>query len=188
MNDARIWFTSDLHLNHDREFICSPRGFKSVYEMNDYIINMWNSTVDAEDHIYVLGDLMLGDSEAGIKLIKQLKGNIHVVRGNHDSDERMKLYNECYNIVEVTEGQFLHYGKFHFYLSHYPCLTANYDDGKLLKAKTISICGHRHTQDRFCDMPIGLCYHVELDAHDNHLVPADFIIEDIANFIEQKKG
>lgn len=184
MNDTQIWFTSDLHLNHDREFLYGPRGFSSVYEMNDYIINMWNSTVDAEDHIYVLGDLMLGNSEAGIRLIKQLKGNIHVVRGNHDSDERMKLYDECYNIVEITEGQFFKYGKFHFYLSHYPCITSNFDDGKGLHARMMNICGHTHTKDKFCDIQKGAIYHVELDAHNNQLVPIETIIEDFKSKIQ----
>ena len=29
-----IYFTSDLHFNHDRDFVYVPRGFQSVDEMN----------------------------------------------------------------------------------------------------------------------------------------------------------
>ena len=35
---GEIFFTSDLHFMHDREFIWGPRGFKDVYEMNEAII------------------------------------------------------------------------------------------------------------------------------------------------------
>ena len=37
-----IYLTSDLHLNHNRGFIYEPRGFHSVEEMNEAIIDLWN--------------------------------------------------------------------------------------------------------------------------------------------------
>ena len=149
--ENKIWLTSDLHFCHQREFLYKPRGFASVYEMNDAIVKNWNSVVAPNDHVYVLGDLMLNDDEGGIKLLKQLKGNIHVVRGNHDSNTRVELYATCYNVVEITEGQFLDYKNYHFYLSHYPCICSNWDYDKPLKARTISLCGHVHTPDKFRD-------------------------------------
>ena len=33
-----IWLTSDLHFFHNREFVYKPRGFNSVEEMNEKII------------------------------------------------------------------------------------------------------------------------------------------------------
>ena len=63
-----IYLTSDLHLNHNKEFVYFPRGFKSVYEMNDTIISNWNKTVSGDDDVYLLGDIMLGNSQEGIKL------------------------------------------------------------------------------------------------------------------------
>jgi len=176
-----IWITSDLHLFHNKPFIYEPRGFNSVYEMNNAILYNWNSVVEPDDHVYCLGDLMLNNNEEGIRLIKQLKGNIHVVRGNHDSDVRMNLYNTCYNIVEITEGQFFQYNQYHFYLSHYPCLTSNYDDDKPLKAKIINLCGHRHDKNKFCDMDKGIIFHVELDTNNMHL----WLIDDIINEIKK---
>ena len=50
-----IYFISDTHFNHDREFVYGPRGFKSVKEMNETLIKNWNETVTNEDDIYVLG-------------------------------------------------------------------------------------------------------------------------------------
>ena len=52
----KIWFTSDLHFCHDREFIYGPRGFKSVHEMNDAIIKNFNDTVAWDDDLFILGD------------------------------------------------------------------------------------------------------------------------------------
>ena len=33
-----IWFTSDLHLGHDKDFIVKARGFETVEEMNAEIV------------------------------------------------------------------------------------------------------------------------------------------------------
>lgn len=178
---SNIWFTSDLHFGHDREFIWGPRGFKSVYEMNETIIENWRNTVKYDDDIYVLGDLMLGN-EDNIKLIKTLKGNIHIIRGNHDTDARMKLYDQCWNVVEITEGQFLKVNGQNFYLCHYPTMTSNYDIDNPLKVQIINLCGHTHTTDKFLDMDKGLIYHVELDAHNNIPVSIDTILKDIKNY------
>lgn len=186
--EPRIWLTSDLHLGHDRNFIWKPRGFKNVYEMNDAIIENWNSVVNEHDDIYVLGDILLGNSEENIKYLKQLKGNIHITRGNHDSSNRIELYKKCWNVVEVNEGKFLNYHKYHFYLSHYPSLCGNYDEDKPLNTRMISLCGHYHTKDKFCDMDRGLIFHVELDTNNCHLWLLDDIIEDIKNYIKEKKA
>lgn len=183
---GKIYFTSDLHFCHDRDFIYEPRGFSSIKEMDETIVKNWNAIVDADDDIYVLGDLMLNDDVEGIKLIKSLRGRIHIVRGNHDSDRRMELYKECHNVVEITEGQFFRYKGQTFYLSHYPCLCANGDDRKPFEKRIISLCGHIHTDDKFLDMDKGLIYHVELNAHDNTPVCIDTILEDIKTYIKER--
>ena len=54
-----IWFTSDLHLCHDREFVYKSRGFQSVEDMNETLINNINDCVKEEDILYILGDLGL---------------------------------------------------------------------------------------------------------------------------------
>lgn len=180
---GKIYLTSDLHLCHDKPFIYEPRGFKTIQEMNNAIIENWNSIVSMDDDVYVLGDLLLNDNEKGIQLIKNLKGNIHVVLGNHDSNSRMLLYMDCYNINQVEYGIPLKYNGYHFFLTHYPTLCSNYDTDKPLKKKMINLCGHIHTKDRFHDFDKGIIYHVELDAHDNKPVLIDNIIEDIKDKI-----
>lgn len=183
---SNIWFTSDLHFGHDREFIYKPRGFNSVNEMNEIIVENWNKTVAPEDDVYLLGDVMLGNNEIGIKLLKNLKGNIHIIRGNHCTDSRWSLYNTCYNVVELAEAKFFNYKGYHLFLSHYPCITSNSDDDKPLKAKVINMCGHSHTTNPFVDMDKGLIYHVELDAHENAPILLDHAIDDVRRYIERK--
>ena len=175
------FYASDLHFGHNKDFIYKLRGFDSVYDMNEAIINNWNSIVNPDDDVYVLGDLMLGDNEAGVKLIKQLKGNIHIILGNHDSDPRIELYNQCYNVVEVCYATMLKYNGFNLYLYHYPVLCSNVGD-KGLKHRIISLCGHTHTKDKFENMNLGYIYHCELDAHDMKPVSIDEIIRDLTNF------
>lgn len=50
-NMGKIFFTSDLHFNHDREFVWGDRGFKIVEEMNEAIVLNWNSVIDEDDTV-----------------------------------------------------------------------------------------------------------------------------------------
>ena len=177
---SKIFITSDPHFCHNQEFVWRPRGFNSVYEMNNEIIKRWNSIVQTDDEVFCLGDMMLNDDEEGLRCIKQLNGYIHLIRGNHDTNNRMLKYGRCWNICEISEGQFLDYKNYHFYLSHYPCLTSNYDDEKPLKAKIISLCGHTHTQNPFIDWDKGCIFHCELDS--NNCYP--WLIDDIITHIK----
>lgn len=182
MKEPRIWVTSDWHFCHDREFLYKPRGFDKIYKMNTAIVERHNARVNMEDDIYILGDCMLNDNDTGIQLIKSLKGNLHIIRGNHDSEARLALYNQCWNVVEVCEGKFLNYKNYHFYLSHYPCLCSNYDYDKPLKSKMINLCGHSHVQDPFADMDKGLIFHCEMDT--NNCYP--WLLDDIIIKIKEK--
>lgn len=69
---------------------------------------------------------MLNDNEGGVKKLQQLKGKIHVIAGNHDSTIRQDVYKILFD--EVCYATMIKIGKQHYYLSHYPTLTANYDD------------------------------------------------------------
>lgn len=174
-----IWVTSDWHFCHDKPFLYEPRGFTSQYDMNEAIIKNYNSVVNSEDEIYCLGDCILSDNELGLQCIKSLKGKIHIIRGNHCTDNRIQLYKTCYNVVEVCDAKYLKYNKYNFFLSHFPCITSNYDDDKSLHKKLINLCGHTHTQDKFIDSDKGLIYHTEVDAHNCYPVSIEQIIKDI---------
>lgn len=184
---SKIWLTSDLHFLHNKEFLYKPRCFDSVEEMNEAIIERHNALVDDEDDVYICGDLCLGGGGEGALsaakyLIERLNGKLHIILGNHDTPARIKMYKTCKNIVDIKYADMIHYKGYHFYLSHFPTLTANLDGDKPLKARVINICGHSHAEDKFIDMDKGLIYHAELDAHSCYPVLLDTIIEDIKYF------
>lgn len=178
--EKKYWFVSDTHFGHQKEFLWGPRGFKSSLEHDEAIIHNWNSVVDYDDDVYVLGDFMLGDNDYGIKCINRLAGKIHLILGNHDTENRAILYEDCPNIVEICNAKKIKIGKNYFWLCHYPTITANYDDDKPWAKHLINIYGHTHQQTKFYDdNPYMYC--VCLDAHNNYPVSLEQILEDIKN-------
>ena len=180
----KIYITSDTHFMHDKDFLYAPRGFNTSEGHDKQIIKNWNLVVSKEDTVYHLGDIGMGtDIEKIASYVNQLNGKIYWIRGNHDTDNKVKYLKEhCPNIIQVTYAEMIKYKKYTFYLSHYPTAVGNYDD-ELKHNKFYSLCGHTHTKDKFLDFNNMKSYHVELDAHNNFPVDIDNIIEDIKNKI-----
>ena len=172
---GKIFVTSDLHLGHDREFIWGARGYKDVYEMNEKQIENFNSVVTDDDEVWILGDLVLGDIDTGLELLKKLKGKIHVCLGNHDSARREQAYRDLGWDVQLCAR--LKYKKLSFYLSHYPTITHNLDEKEIWQV-VINLYGHTHqTTNFYHDDP--WMYHVGLDSHNGFPICLDDIITDI---------
>lgn len=183
-----IWFTSDWHFGHDKEFLWGPRGLPSVYANSQAIVGNHNSMVADNDDVYVLGDLMLGDNEYGLQMIKSLKGKLHIILGNHDTDTRIKLYEQLPNVVEITYAKVIKIGKQHYYLSHYPTICSNYDD-KPYHNHMINLFGHTHQKgnfywlDEYEENPF--MYHVGVDSHGCCPVSAEQVNKDIHKKIDE---
>lgn len=184
---GEIFFTSDTHFCHTAKFLWEPRGFSSTEEMNEALIENWNKTVPEGQNIivYHLGDIALSDTEAAIPYIKCLHGKIKWLRGNHDSDARVKrILEECHNVVSCDEDSELPWayvmkdGKRRIYMSHYPTLTSNYDD-KHFSQHIFSLHGHTHQQKNWLDLKNPFLYHVGLDSHNNAPVAYEEIMTDI---------
>jgi len=167
-----IWVISDTHFNHNKEFIWKPRGFNSVWEMNDAIIENWNKVIKYNDIVYHLGDFIMGDLPSGINIIKRLNGKIRLAIGNHDTDARIEAFNKLYNFDDVQFGYRLKKGKKTFLLTHYPTLTGNFDN-----SKTYSIHGHTHSPNAFCEY--DMMYNVNCDAHNCQPVAWEDMLADI---------
>lgn len=182
-----IWLSADTHFNHNRSFVYEPRGFSTVQESDEAIIERFNSVVRPEDDLYLLGDLMLGDNEIGMECLRQLNGKLHILYGNHDTDVRKELYNTLPNVVEVLgyAGMFKH-NKWRFYLSHYPTITDNLNDISKPWEQVKCLYGHTHQKTNFYnDNP--LLYHVGVDSHDCYPVNIDQVVRDIKDkFLECK--
>ena len=80
-----FYVTSDIHFGHNN--ICGPEGFvdtrkhfKSTADMNEAIIEAWNSVVTVEDTVYHLGDLSMNLSRQELlKLIVRLNGKLILI-------------------------------------------------------------------------------------------------------------
>ncbi len=78
-SEHKIWFTSDLHFGHNKEFLYKPRGFNSIEEHDETIINNFNSVVSNDDEVFILGDLMLVNNDNGIECLKKLNGKKYIL-------------------------------------------------------------------------------------------------------------
>ena len=171
-----LFLTSDFHFCHQQPFCYEPRGFSSAEEMNEKIIENFNSIVQETDDVYFLGDLMLNDTEAGLAAAARLKGRWHIVLGNHDTLTRAERYKELPNVVDICYANVIKYGKFHFYLSHYPTLTGNDKEG--LWRNILNLYGHTHQGTPFSPYSPYM-YNVGVDAHNCMPVHLDQVLADM---------
>ena len=183
--NKQIWFTSDTHFCHDRGFVYEPRCFQNIDEMNEAIVERWNSVVKPWDIVYHLGDVMLNDNDKGCEFFKKLNGQIYILRGNHDTNNRVNIYNTLPNVFDCGDyARVIKVGKYTFYLSNYPTNTSNLENNAPLSQHIINLYGHTHQKDNFYN-DIPYMYHVGMDSHNCYPVAAEIIIEDIKQKITE---
>ncbi len=174
-----IYFTSDLHLGHNKEFLYKPRGFNNIYEHDKAIINNWNKVVKDDDTVIILGDIMLNDINYAATCFNQLTGFKEIILGNHDTVAKQDLYHRLRGVMDIQLAKIIKYNNFNFFLCHYPTICSSHGYEKHLKNRLINLCGHSHTNDPFADWDKGYIYHCELDAHDLMPICIDQIIAEI---------
>jgi calcineurin-like phosphoesterase family protein len=187
---GEIFFTSDLHLGHDKKFLYGPRGFISVEDHDETIIENWNGMVGPNDTVFVLGDLVMGpDRDGCIAKINRLNGKIVICRGNHDTNGKMSDYwHLCPNIDRNVMGgetyaNEIKIGKWSFYVSHHPTMIGDFN---FLKSGHKHFClhGHTHSKDKFQFIQY-CCYNVALDAHNNSPVNVKDIQKDLVDAVQK---
>lgn len=87
-----IWVLSDTHFNHTNilgftdqsgEKIRGSR-FSSVEEMDEEMVQKWNSVVKEGDKVYHLGDVYFGSQQRADEILSRLNGKKRLIVGNHD--------------------------------------------------------------------------------------------------------
>lgn len=148
--------------------------------MNEAIVERWNKVVKPGDIVYHLGDTMLNDNEKGIECFKRLNGQIFLIYGNHDTSNRIDaLYDTCrHKMLGGWHAFVIKHGKQSIYLSHYPTLTANFDD-KHFSRHVLSLHGHVHSKTNWIIPTNPFLYHVGMDSHNCTPVNLDEILSDI---------
>ncbi len=112
-----IYFSADLHLDHDNIRKYCNRPFKTAKEMNDKIMDNWSDTVKKNDQIYILGDICMKPTDLIIDQINSLPGQKHLIIGNHDKHNLREL-SKCFKTIDMYKE--IKYNDLLFVLFHYP--------------------------------------------------------------------
>lgn len=78
-------YISDLHFGHRSVIDFESRPFLDVEEMDRELIRLWNSRVSQNDQVYILGDFAFRNEKPFTWYLRQLKGQKHLIIGNHDA-------------------------------------------------------------------------------------------------------
>ena len=109
-----VFFTSDTHFWHTNILKYCNRPFKSVEEMNETLILNWNKTVPENGTVFHLGDFSFCGPTKTKEILNQLNGQIILVKGNHDYNSTLKLFDEVYPQLHINiENKSI-------YLNHFP--------------------------------------------------------------------
>lgn len=172
-----IYFTSDWHIGHNKEFIYKARGFSSIEEHDTAVLKRCNELVQYNDELWILGDLAMSSNEKEWNRVYLSLNcqNIHYLQGNHETDNKMDIYDYEYQFDFHGFADIYKYSKNRiFYLSHYPTIVGNFEDGK---PAMWNLSGHTHSKDKFSIYPN--VYNVALDAHNCYPVSIETIMKDI---------
>ena len=174
-----IYFTSDLHLGHENIIRFTNRPFGSVEEMNDRIIQNYNSIIHKNDLVYILGDLTYKiPVEESNKLIQKLKGRKVLIRGNHDLKYDSSLFEDILDYKEFKHE------KIKYVLMHYPLMEWNGSR----HGGSIHLHGHIHSNGVYNEenrMNGILRYDVGVDANNYYPVSLEYIESYFKNLIHR---
>lgn len=114
-------------------------GFADVDEMNEHMIDKWNSVVRDQDHVWHLGDIAMGDYELfKTTILPRLKGIINILVGNHD-DVRNISNTKRFKKIALQRR----FDEFGLYLTHIPINRDNLFNRKHNKFMR-NVHGHIH--------------------------------------------
>lgn len=163
------FFISDLHFGH-RSLIENLRNM-SVEECDNLIINNWNKVVHKKDLVYVLGDITMEEHCKIAFYMKQLKGMIYVIGGNHDTRQCCQELNRI-GIPVMGAVQYRGY-----LLTHVPAVA---EEVRFFRG---NIHGHVHAFSQAPLLPQDKYYNVCCELH--NYTPIKF--EDLVEDFERKK-
>lgn len=95
-----MFFTADTHFDHKNVIKYCNRPFSSIQEMNQALIDKWNSKVKPGDLVFHLGDFAFGHDI--LKFTEVLNGDIILIKGNHD-DKNIYRSNGFLKVHELLD-------------------------------------------------------------------------------------
>lgn len=144
----KYFVIADTHFDHANIIRYCNRPYNSVEEMNEDLIERWNSVVSKKDVVYILGDFGFG-REVVAKFLPRLNGTCYLVKGNHDTYPNA-FYRGC-GFKEVYDKPIL----FDFFLlSHEPLQLSE-------TTPYFNYYGHVHNDEKYHDTATSKCVSVE---------------------------
>lgn len=133
------FYIADTHFGHEGIIKLDKRPFRSAGEMNETLINNWNSVVGKGHEVYIIGDMFWKGSNAA-EILQRLNGVKYLVKGNHDriSPEISKGVEWIKDYAEIKDGENT------VILCHYPILFYKHS----YNPNTFMLCGHVHNQTK----------------------------------------
>ncbi|MFD1472442.1 metallophosphoesterase [Companilactobacillus mishanensis] len=192
------YFISDTHFYHyqllePNDF--APRHFKNGAAMNQQMIDAWNARVEDKDTVYHLGDISMRPQdtptdEETYDILKQLKGHMILIKGNHDYRSLFKFLDHHNETMEdglprfrfEDVGALLKFDHMQFYCTHYPMLL-----GKV--QQILNLHGHIHHYS----VPVAENINIGVDAPEREYLSEDLPWgsplrgEEIIEMYEKKK-
>lgn len=133
------WFISDTHFFHANMLKFTDavgktiRPFDDVKEMNEIMVQNWNSVVKDNDFVYHLGDVTFDYGKEFNQLMSRLKGRKRLILGNHDKIKGTNLL-DWFEKVELWKG----FKEHNFTATHIPLMLQSLRDG------AYNVHGHVH--------------------------------------------
>lgn len=191
-----FYITSDSHFNHNNIFDFEDRPFSTLDEMHEKMIEAWNAVVRKNDTVYHLGDFSFGNAEQWQETLNQLRGNIVLIKGNHDKSKITKAMLKAGLLAEYHPlGTIIKRDGMILNLSHYPMLIG-------ARPRNFSIHGHLHSEEtgytnhinvgvdsaftKSLELPFGTP--IELDKLVEHLQLINPIVEAEREFIRSQRA
>lgn len=137
-----VYVTSDLHFGHKNILKYCPvtrsRFNNDVDYMNEQMVFEWNSVVQPNDLVYILGDVAFMPAPIAISFMNRLNGRKILIEGNHDNRLlENNQFRDCF--IEIHSYLKIKHNGHDVIMFHYPI--ARFD--KMYNG-SIHLHGHCH--------------------------------------------
>ena len=175
------WFCSDLHFMHKNIVSFTDRKLVASQDNHtEWLIDIWNSTVNNADKVFHLGDFSFSHKYDVIaSLVKKLKGQKFFIKGNHDRSEILDRLKEDHLIQDWYHYKEIKIGGIVTCLFHSPITSWN-QQGR----GSLHLHGHSHgslkeSKGKILDVGIDMAFNI----YGEHKF---FSEEDVLEFMQQK--
>lgn len=140
------WAVSDTHFGHTNIIKYCGRPYKNVFDMDESLVENWNSVVKKGDYVYHLGDVFMegpknsADKDYRQHILRRLNGRITLILGNHDDVSYLSNTGRFHEIV-LWKPWNISKSKKPFIMTHVPI----HKDSVMWEARDgFNLHGHTH--------------------------------------------